>query len=233
MTMKIGVLVFPGSNCDHDTYHVVDAVAQQPVTFLWHASADLENCDAILVPGGFAHGDYLRTGALARFAPIMAAVTRFAKAGGPVMGICNGFQILCEAGLLPGALMRNAGLRYICKQVHLRTETTDSPFTHGLTEAQVLQMPVGHMEGNYFCDADTLAELKRTARITFRYCTPSGEITQAANPNGSLENIAGVLSEGRNVLGMMPHPDRSSEALLGSSDGLLLFQSLFSSLAAA
>jgi phosphoribosylformylglycinamidine synthase I len=231
--MKIGVLVFPGSNCDHDTYNVIDAVAHQPATFLWHASENLQGVDAILVPGGFAYGDYLRTGALARFAPIMGSVKKFAAAGGPVMGICNGFQILCESGLLPGALMRNAGLRYICKQVHLRTETTDSAFTHLLKKNQVLQMPIGHMEGNYFCDDATLATLKKDDRIAFRYSTPQGEITAAANPNGSLENIAGVLSEGRNVLGMMPHPDRSSEALLGSADGLQLFHGLITSLQTA
>jgi len=231
--MKFGVLVFPGSNCDHDTFHVIDALTEQPVTFLWHASEDLEGCDAILVPGGFAYGDYLRTGAIAKFAPIMQSVTKFARSGGIVMGICNGFQILCESGLLPGALMRNAGQRYICKQVHLRTETADSPFTHGLERGRVLQMPIGHMEGNYFCDADTLTTLKSQDRIAFRYATPAGEITAAANPNGSLENIAGVLSEGRNVLGLMPHPDRSSESLLGSSDGLLLFKSMVESLALA
>jgi phosphoribosylformylglycinamidine synthase I len=231
--MKIGVLVFPGSNCDHDTYNVIDAVAHQPVTFLWHASEDLQGCDSILVPGGFAYGDYLRTGALARFAPVMGSVKKFAAAGGPVMGICNGFQILCEAGLLPGALMRNAGLRYICKQVHLRCETSQSPFTNTLKRREVLKMPIGHMEGNYFCDEATLNALKRDDRIAFRYCTPSGEITAEANPNGSLENIAGVLSEGRNVLGMMPHPDRSSEALLGSADGLKLFEGLIGSLARA
>ena len=231
--MKFGVLVFPGSNCDHDTYHVVEAIVHQPVTYLWHASEDLQGCDAILVPGGFAYGDYLRTGAIARFAPVMQSVARFAAKGGLVLGICNGFQILCESGLLPGALMRNAQQHYICKQVSLRTETTNSPFTHGLTRGQVLKMPIGHMEGNYFCDADTLEKLKREDRIAFRYATPNGEVTPAANPNGSLENIAGVLNEGRNVLGMMPHPDRSSEALLGSSDGLLLFQNMAQSLAAA
>ena len=163
----------------------------------------------------------------------MQAVTKFARNGGLVMGICNGFQILCEAGLLPGALMRNAGQNYICKQTWLRTETNDSPFTHGLRRGQVLQMPIGHMEGNYFCDVETLAALRREDRIAFRYATPEGEVTKAANPNGSLENIAGVLSEGRNVLGMMPHPDRSSEALLGSADGLLLFQAMAQSLAGA
>jgi phosphoribosylformylglycinamidine synthase subunit PurQ / glutaminase len=229
--MKFGVLVFPGSNCDHDTYNVIEQIAHQPVTMLWHESEDLEGCDAILVPGGFAYGDYLRTGAIAHFAPVMQSVKRFAASGGLVLGICNGFQILCESGLLPGALMRNAGLKYICKQVHLRTETTDSPFTNTLTKGQVLQIPIGHMEGNYFCDELTLAELKRDDRIAFRYSTPSGEITAGANPNGSLENIAGVLNEGRNVLGMMPHPDRSSELLLGSADGFPIFQSMISALA--
>lgn len=231
--MKFGVLVFPGSNCDHDTYHVLGSVMGQPVTYLWHESHDLEGCDAILVPGGFAYGDYLRTGAIARFAPIMQSVRRFAESGGLVMGICNGFQILCEAGMLPGALMRNAGQRYICRQVHLRAETDNSPFTVGLTRGKILRMPIGHMEGNYFCDSATLDSLKRDDRIAFRYATDTGEITADVNPNGSLENIAGVLSEGRNVLGMMPHPDRSSEALLGSSDGLLLFQSMARSLATA
>jgi phosphoribosylformylglycinamidine synthase len=231
--MKFGVLVFPGSNCDHDTYNVIATVAQRPVTFLWHAAEDLENCDAILVPGGFAYGDYLRTGAIARFAPIMQPVKKFAAAGGLVLGICNGFQILCEAGLLPGALMRNAGLKYICKQVHLRTETTDSSFTNLLKPDEVLQMPIGHMEGNYYCDEKTLAELESQKRIAFRYSTADGAVTPEANPNGSLKNIAGILNEGRNVLGMMPHPDRSSEALLGSADGLKIFEGMIATLATA
>ena len=224
--MKFGVLVFPGSNCDHDTYNVIAEVAHQPVQFLWHDSEDLGGVDAILVPGGFAYGDYLRTGAIARFSPVMQAVTRFAASGGPVLGICNGFQILTEAGLLPGALMRNAGLKYICKQVHLRVETAASQFTSLLTPGEVLQIPIGHMEGNYYCDAETLRELEAEDRIAFRYSTPTGEITAAANPNGSLGNIAGILNKGRNVLGMMPHPDRSSEQLLGSADGLRIFQSM-------
>jgi len=231
--MKFGVLVFPGSNCDHDTYNVVGAVMGQPVTYLWHESHDLEGCDAVLVPGGFAYGDYLRTGAIARFAPIMQSVRRFADAGGLVLGICNGFQILCEAGLLPGALMRNAGLRYICKQVHLRVETAASPFTDGLTRGQVLKMPIGHMEGNYFCDASTLETLRREDRIAFRYASTAGDVTAEANPNGALDNIAGILNEGRNVLGMMPHPDRSSEELLGSADGLRVFESMARSLSLA
>lgn len=229
--MKFGVLVFPGSNCDHDTHHVIADVLDQPVTYLWHESHDLEGSDVILVPGGFAYGDYLRTGAIARFAPIMQSVRRLADSGGLVMGICNGFQILCEAGLLPGALMRNAGQHYICRQVHLRVETGNSPFTQGIKRGRVLKLPIGHMEGNYFCDEWTLAQLRNEDRIAFRYSTLGGEITVDANPNGSLESIAGVLGPGRNVLGMMPHPDRSSEALLGSTDGLLLFQSIAQSLA--
>lgn len=231
--MKFGVLVFPGSNCDYDTYHVVAEIAHQPVTFLWHDSADLQGCDAILVPGGFAYGDYLRTGAIAHFSPVMQSVKKFAAEGGFVLGICNGFQILCESGLLPGALLRNAGLKYICKQVHLRTETTNSPFTHALKKGEVLKIPIGHMEGNYFCDDATLERLRAEDRIAFRYSTPEGNITAEANPNGSLDNIAGVLSEGRNVLGMMPHPDRSSEVLLGSADGWKIFASLVETLTAA
>jgi phosphoribosylformylglycinamidine synthase subunit PurQ / glutaminase len=228
--MKFGVLVFPGSNCDHDTYNVISEIAHQPVTMLWHDSPSLENCDAILVPGGFAYGDYLRTGAIARFSPVMQSVKKFASDGGLVLGICNGFQILTEAGLLPGALMRNAGLKYICKQVYLRTETTHTPFTRTLKKGEVVKVPIGHMEGNYFCDAETLAELERNDRIVFRYATPDGQITPEANPNGSLGNIAGILNEGRNVLGMMPHPDRSSESLLGSADGFKIFVSMVETL---
>jgi phosphoribosylformylglycinamidine synthase I len=224
--MKFGVLVFPGSNCDHDAFNVIAEVAHQPVTFLWHDSDDLSGVDAILVPGGFAYGDYLRTGAIARFSPVMQAVKLFAAKGGPVLGICNGFQILTEAGLLPGALMRNAGLKYICKQVHLRVETTNSAFTNQLSKGQVLQIPIGHMEGNYFCTPETLAELESEDRIAFRYATSSGEVTKEANPNGSLGNIAGILNAHRNVLGMMPHPDRSSEELLGSADGWKIFASM-------
>jgi phosphoribosylformylglycinamidine synthase I len=228
--MKFGVLVFPGSNCDHDTAHVLSAIAGRPVTMLWHDSPSLEGVDAVLVPGGFAYGDYLRTGAIARFSPVMASVREFADAGGPVLGICNGFQILCESGLLPGALLRNAGLKYVCKQVHLRVENAETVFTHELTGGEVLRIPVGHMEGNYFCDEQTLATLERDSRIAFRYCDPSGEITAESNPNGSLGNIAGILNAGKNVLGMMPHPDRSSEALLGSSDGFGIFRSLVGAL---
>jgi phosphoribosylformylglycinamidine synthase subunit PurQ / glutaminase len=228
--MKIGVLVFPGSNCDHDTYNVIAEIARQPVTFLWHDSEDLQGVDAVLVPGGFAYGDYLRTGAIARFSPVMQSVKKFAADGGLVLGICNGFQILTESGLLPGALMRNAGLKYICKQVHLRVETTASPFTNLLKKSEVLQIPIGHMEGNFFCEPEELRRLEAEDRIAFRYATPAGQITREANPNGSLSNIAGILNEGRNVLGMMPHPDRSSERLLGSEDGWRIFASMVESL---
>ena len=224
--MKFGVLVFPGSNCDHDAYWVLSHVARQPVTFLWHESHDLENCDAIVVPGGFAYGDYLRTGAIARFSPVMEAVREFARKDGLVIGICNGFQILCESGLLPGALMRNTGLKYVCKQVHVRVENSNTPFTHALRQDEVLQIPIGHMEGNYFCDQPTRATLERDRRIIFRYCDPTGKICAEANPNGSVENIAGICNEGRNVLGMMPHPERASENQLGGSDGLKVFDSM-------
>ncbi len=229
--MRFGVLLFPGSNCDHDTYHVVTSVLGADARMLWHESTDLEGCDAILVPGGFAYGDYLRTGAIASFAPIMEPVRRFAASGGLVLGICNGFQILCEAGLLPGALMRNSHQRYLCKQLNLRCETSDSPFTHTFRTGEIVRMPVGHMEGNYFCDPQTLAELNRDQRVAFRYANAEGSTDARWNANGSLENIAGILSSGRNILGMMPHPDRSSESLLGSSDGLNIFRSMAESLA--
>ena len=228
--MKFGVLVFPGSNCDQDTCHVMSELAGQPTVMLWHDSPSLENCDAILVPGGFAYGDYLRTGAIARFSPVMESVSRFAAGGGPVLGICNGFQILCEAGLLPGALLRNAGLKYICKQVYLRTDTADSAFTNQMRKGQVLRLPIGHMEGNYFCDPQILDVLEREDRIAFRYVNDQGEPTPEANPNGSLANIAGILNQQRNVLGMMPHPDRSSEEILGSADGFCIFASLLHAL---
>ena len=229
--MKFGVLVFPGSNCDHDAYDVIAEVAHQPVTFLWHDSEDLHGVDAVVVPGGFAYGDYLRTGAIARFSPVMQSVKKFSAGGGLVLGICNGFQILAEAGLLPGALMRNSGLKFICKQVHLRTETTDTPFTSQLATGDVLQVPIAHMEGNYFCTPEELRQLEAEDRIVFRYATAQGEITPEANPNGSLSNIAGILNAERNVLGMMPHPERASELVLGSKDGLKIFQSMIAALA--
>lgn len=230
--MKFGVITFPGSNCDHDALWTAAHVAGQSAVSLWHDSHDLENCDVIIVPGGFAYGDYLRTGAIAKFSPVMESVRKFAASGGLVLGICNGFQILCESGLLPGALMRNVGLKYVCKPVHVRVESNETPFTNTCNKGEVLTIPIGHMDGNYFCDEATLAELKRGNRIVFRYSTPQGEITPEANPNGSLENIAGICSEGRNVLGMMPHPERSAEPELGCTDGLKIFQSLVSAMAA-
>src|SRR4029079_4895992 len=212
--MKFGVITFPGSNCDQDPYGVRKEVARQPVIYLWHESQDLENCDAIIVPGGFSYGDYLRTGAIARFSPVMDAVRNFAEGGGLVLGICNGFQIWCDSHLLPGALMRNARLKYICKPVWVRVENADTPFTNACQQRDILQIPIGHMEGNYFCDETTLDQLRHQDRVVFRYSTRSGEVTPEANPNGSLDNIAGICNEGRNVLGMMPHPERSAEALM-------------------
>ncbi len=230
--MKFGVIIFPGSNCDHDAFWTIQHVAKQPVTFLWHESHDLENCDAILVPGGFAYGDYLRTGAIAKFSPVMESVRKFAAGGGLVLGICNGFQILCESGLLPGALMRNVGLKYVCKPVSVRIENVQTPFTSACQPGEVLTIPIGHMDGNYFCDPETLKELNRDKRVVFRYCTPAGEITAEANPNGSLENIAGICSSGGNVVGMMPHPERSAEPELGCTDGMKIFESMVGALAA-
>jgi len=228
--MKFGVIIFPGSNSDHDAYWTIEHVAKQPVTFLWHDSHDLQNCDAIIVPGGFAYGDYLRTGAIARFSPVMDSVRKFAHEGGLVIGICNGFQILCESGLLPGALTRNLGLKYVCKPVHVRVENDQTPFTNTCQKGEVLTIPIGHMEGNYFCDAETLAQLKGEDRIVFRYAESSGEITDESNPNGSIENIAGICNAGRNVLGMMPHPERSAEPELGGTDGFKVFQSMVGAL---
>jgi phosphoribosylformylglycinamidine synthase subunit PurQ / glutaminase len=231
--MKFGVIIFPGSNCDHDAYWAFKEVCGQPAALLWHDSHDLENSDVIVVPGGFSYGDYLRTGAIARFSPIMQSVKRFAEGGGQVLGICNGFQILCEAHLLPGVLLRNKGLKYVCKPVHLRVESTNTALTRGLTPGDVLQIPIGHGEGNYFCDEATLQQLHQREQVIFRYSTPQGEITADANPNGSLENIAGICNEGRNVLGMMPHPERASDSLLGSADGRVILESLVQSLVTA
>ena len=228
--MKFGVIIFPGSNCDHDAFWTIQHVAKQAATFLWHESHDLENCDAIIVPGGFAFGDYLRTGAIAKFSPVMESVRKFAGSGGLVLGICNGFQILCESGLLPGALLRNVGLKYVCKPVQVRVENAETPFTNACERGEVLTIPIGHMEGNYFCDPATLDELQKDNRIVFRYCSQQGEINPGANPNGSIENIAGICSAGGNVVGMMPHPERSAEPELGGVDGVKIFQSMVGSL---
>ena len=224
--MKIGVVVFPGSNCDHDALHVAGTVAGQWAVPLWHESADLAGCDAVVIPGGFSFGDYLRTGAIARFSPIIGAIRRFAEHGHPVLGICNGFQILCEAGLLPGALMRNAGLRFVCRQIYIKVETNSTPFTRACRAGEVLAVPVAHGEGNYVAAPDVLERLEQNQQVVFRYSTAAGEVSAEANPNGSMRNIAGICNQGRNVVGLMPHPERASETELGSSDGFPLFRSL-------
>ena len=230
--MKFGIIVFPGSNCDHDAYHVISKQVGQPVDFIWHRDTDLKSFDALIIPGGFSYGDYLRAGALARFSPVMDSVKKFAATGGFVLGICNGFQILCEAGLLPGALIRNRDLNFICEHLSVRVETSDTPYTNEMTPGSVLRIPIAHAEGNYVCDDATLAVLQREDRIVFRYCEPSGAVTEAANPNGSRDNIAGICNHSRNVLGLMPHPERACEDLLGSSDGRDIFRSLAATLAA-
>ncbi len=231
--MKFGVIVFPGSNCDHDAYHVISKHVGQPVDFIWHRETDLSTYDALIIPGGFSYGDYLRAGALARFSPVMAEVKKFAASGRFVLGICNGFQILCEAGLLPGALIRNRDLHFICDHIFVRSETTDTPFTDEVERGSVLRLPIAHAEGNYVCDDVTFAELRDQDRIVFRYCDENGMITSEANPNGSRDNIAGICNRTRNVLGLMPHPERACEDLLGSSDGRNIFRSLAATLAAA
>ena len=228
--MKFGVVVFPGSNCDHDTFYALGNVLKKPVEFIWHQSQDLANCDAIVLPGGFAHGDYLRTGAIARFSPVMKSVEKFAKSGGMVLGICNGFQILLEAGLLPGAMMRNAGLRYICRHVFIRVEQTDTPFTNAASQDQILKVPIAHNDGNYNADEATLADLEKNRQILFRYTTPDGANDTAGNPNGSLHNIAGICNRDRNVAGLMPHPERAVESALDSADGLVIFRSMVEAL---
>jgi phosphoribosylformylglycinamidine synthase subunit PurQ / glutaminase len=231
--MKFGVVVFPGSNCDHDAFYAIGNILKKPVEFIWHQSQDLASCDAIILPGGFAHGDYLRTGAIARFSPVMKSVEKFARSGGMVLGICNGFQILLEAGLLPGAMMRNSGLRYICRHVFIRVEQTDSPFTNAASQGQILKVPIAHNDGNYNADEATLADLEGNGQILFRYTTPDGTNDAAGNPNGSLHNIAGICNRERNVAGLMPHPERAVESALGSADGLVIFQSLVESLVSA
>ncbi|MBZ5694187.1 MAG: phosphoribosylformylglycinamidine synthase subunit PurQ [Acidobacteriia bacterium] len=231
--MKFGVVQFPGSNCDDDAYHAIGAVIGQPVEFIWHQSEQVSGFDAILLPGGFAFGDYLRTGAIARFSPVMKAVGRFARSGGIVLGVCNGFQILLEAGLLPGAMLRNKDLRFLCRQVHVRVENTDTPFTCAARSGQILKIPIAHMEGNYFCDPATLAELERNKQVVFRYARPDGSVDEhdrEANPNGALAAIAGICNRERNVAGLMPHPERAVESALGSTDGLVILRSMVESL---
>ncbi len=224
--MKSSVVVFPGSNCDSDCFHVLQDVMKQPVNYVWHKESTLPDCDLVILPGGFSYGDYLRTGAVARFSPIMADVMKHASAGKAVIGICNGFQILLEAGLLPGAMLRNRSLSFVCKFVYLRCENNESIFTKGLQKGQLLRIPIAHGEGNYFCDAQTFSKLQSENRILFRYTDAEGTALNSANPNGALDNIAGIVNEKGNVLGMMPHPERASEDLLNSSDGRPIWESL-------
>jgi phosphoribosylformylglycinamidine synthase len=231
--MKFAVIVFPGSNCDHDAYHAATAVLGQQAELVWHKDTDLKGADAVILPGGFAHGDYLRTGAMARFSPIMGAVQAFADRGGPVLGICNGFQVLLEAGLLPGAMLRNAGLKYRCEHVHVRIEQVDTPFTCGATVGQVLRIPIGHGEGNYYAPRDVLDRLEANRQVILRYSTADGRLDDGSNPNGSVHAIAGICNERRNVVGMMPHPERACEAPLGSTDGLVILESIVKAFAPA
>jgi phosphoribosylformylglycinamidine synthase I len=229
--MKFGVVLLPGSNCDHDAVHVTRDVLGAEVEVLWHKETDLRGADCVIVPGGFAYGDYLRAGALAKFAPVMEPIRLHADGGGPVFGICNGFQVLTEAGLLAGALMRNEHLRFLSRDVFLRVEETDTPFTCELERGAILRMPIAHGEGNFFADDSTLDALERNRQVIFRYCDAEGRLTHEANPNGSSRSIAGICNSGRNVLGMMPHPERCAEALLGNSDGLGIFRSIDASVA--
>lgn len=223
---KFGVVVFPGSNCDHDTYYVLRKIIDVDVVFLWHKQTSLEGCNIIILPGGFAYGDYLRTGAVARFSPIMTEVIRFANNGGYVFGICNGFQILLEAGLLPGVMIRNESLNFVCKDIYLKIENSNTVLTKGITNKSLLKIPIAHGEGNYFTDEKTLGELEDNHQIVFRYSTINGSVNSQANPNGSISNIAGIMNKKGNVFGMMPHPERCSDPVLGKTDGSLIFNSL-------
>jgi phosphoribosylformylglycinamidine synthase subunit PurQ / glutaminase len=227
--VKFGIVVFPGSNCEHDVYHVVKHLLGHEATFIWHKTETLAGVDCVVLPGGFAHGDYLRTGAMARFSPIMKAVKQHADRGGMVFGICNGFQILAEAGLLPGALVRNANLQYICRDLSLRVERQDTAYTNRIKQGSVLRIPIGHGEGCYYAPPAVLEELAKKRQVVFRYCDPKGEITAESNPNGSLQAIAGICNERGNVLGMMPHPDRCAEEILGNADGVRIFNSIIHS----
>jgi phosphoribosylformylglycinamidine synthase subunit PurQ / glutaminase len=224
--VKFAVVVFPGSNCDHDTYHVAKDVLGQEADLIWHKDMSLGRPDVVILPGGFAHGDYLRTGAIARFSPIMQEVSKFAAAGGPVIGICNGFQVLLEAGLLPGAMLRNRSLQFRCEFLHVKVEQTDTPFTLASRAGQILRLPIAHGDGNYYAEPDVLARLERNRQVIFRYVSASGDVTDEANPNGSLNNIAGICNEARNVVGLMPHPERACELAIGSADGMAIFDSI-------
>jgi phosphoribosylformylglycinamidine synthase I len=226
--MKFGVVIFPGSNCDQDMIYVLEKIMGQEVVELWHKDTDLQGVDAVVLPGGFSYGDYLRSGAIARFSPIMTKVIEFAGKGGYVFGVCNGFQILCEAGLLPGALLHNDERKFICKNVFIKAQTKDTLLTQAVPQDKALKIPIAHGEGKYFADAETLKKMNANGQILFRYCDENGNLTQEANPNGATENIAGVCNEGKNVFGMMPHPERAADPELGNTDGKFLFKSLLS-----
>lgn len=226
MSMKFGVIVLPGSNCDHDCYYVIKHVFKQDARFVWHKEKRLDSYDCLILPGGFSYGDYLRPGAIGKFSPIMNALQRFVHDGGLVLGICNGFQILLEIGLLPGAMIRNKSLRFVCKDVYLRLEGNDTPFTNQGRVGDVLKMPIAHFDGSYYADDKTLQELQENHQILFRYCNKNGDITDDANPNGSLLNISGICNKQHNVLGLMPHPERCCESILGNEDGRLIFESI-------
>jgi phosphoribosylformylglycinamidine synthase subunit PurQ / glutaminase len=229
--MKIAIVVFPGSNCDHDAHYAAEHVLGQDAELIWHKDTSLRGADVVVLPGGFAHGDYLRTGAIARFSPIMQEVRRFADAGGPVLGICNGFQVLLEAGMLPGAMLRNASLHFHCEHVFVKVEQTDTPFTLACLPGRALKIPVAHGEGNYYAEPEVIARLEKNRQVVFRYVDSSGQRTAEANPNGSLNNIAGICNEVRNVVGLMPHPERACELAVGSADGLILFESVVKAVA--
>ena len=227
--MKFGIIVFPGSNCDHDTFHVLSRVLGQEVAYLWHDDEDLKGVEAVVVPGGFSYGDYLRSGAIAKFSPIMKKVREHADRGGLVLGICNGFQILQEAGLLPGVMLRNSGLKYVCRHVYVRVERSDTPFSSACRKGQTLRIPIAHNDGNFYMDREEWSQLEERGQVLFRYCDADGRVSRAANPNGSLENIAGISNEHGNVTALMPHPERASETILGERDGRLIFESMIAS----
>ncbi len=227
--MKFGIVVFPGTWSEHDTHYAVRDVLAQDARLVWHKETDISDCDAIVVPGGFSYGDYLRCGAIARFSPVMQSVREFANSGGPVMGICNGFQVLCEARLLPGALVRNEHLEFRCEWVNLRVERTDTVFTSTASQGQLLRVPISHGEGNWQADADTVEQVERNGQVLVRYATDSGEVSPSSNPNGSINNIAGIMNERGNVFGLMPHPEKACEELIGGADGNVLFSSIIES----
>lgn len=229
--MKFGVVIFPGSNCDYDTYYVLKDIMKQETTFLWHKEHDLKNVDCVILPGGFSYGDYLRSGAIAKFSPLMLEVVEFANKGGLVLGICNGFQVLMELGLLPGAMLRNKNLKFLCQHVHIKVENNKTLFTRKGKKGQVLKIPIAHYEGNYIAPPDTIQELKANGQIIFRYCDAEGNLSDEANVNGSMESIAGLVNTSGNIMGMMPHPERASEMILGSEDGKIIFDSIINKLA--